>query len=303
MAKLRREDPMLALVRDPLLSRVDRRLAAIIGGSLLVHIGLAIVAWTTDVTEPERTPVAAIPVEFDQVDIMIPDFTPPQQVTNNAPGVAAPVAPNQTPHPIVHRSTIRPQITTGSQIDPTQLGGLFDTDDSHTRQPKLDLGGQVIAARDHDVHIGTDRNPTEDPHLANHDETPLTQDPSMTHVTPSHRDEPEGRVIPGAVKPKTTTTLTPKVVLDLIQSQYMRGLQRCYGRGLASEGSLSGSVSIEFTVDPGGDVSTHAASGVSPGVDACIDGQMGTWRFPSPHDSQGNATHATFAITLALQPS
>src|SRR5207249_5308952 len=70
MAKLRREDPLLALVRDPLLARVDRRLAAILAGSLIVHLGLAIVAWTTDIEEPERAPVAGIPVELDQVDIM-----------------------------------------------------------------------------------------------------------------------------------------------------------------------------------------------------------------------------------------
>lgn len=294
---------MLALVRDPLLSRVDRRLATILGGSLIVHLGLAIVAWTTDLEEPERSPVAGIPVELDQVDIMIPDFTPPQQVTNTRPGIAAPVAPNQTPRPIVHHQTIRPQIATSAQVDPKQLAGLFDTDDTHARQPKLDLGSQVIAARDRDVHIGTDRNPTQDPQLATHDETPLTNDPTLTHVAPSHRDEPEGRIIPGAVKPKTTTTLTAKVVLDLIQSQYMRGLQRCYARVQASEGSLSGSVSIEFTVETTGEVSDHAASGVSPKVDACIDSQMGTWRFPIPHDSKGNATHASFAITLALQPS
>jgi hypothetical protein len=295
---------MLALVQDPLLSRVDRRLAAILGGSIALHIAIAAYAWAADVEEPEPVTASAIPVEYQEIDIMIPDFTKPEIVTNTpGPGAANPVAPNQTPHPIVRRPTVRPQITTGQQIDPSKLDGFF-VDEGPSRRPTLDLAGQIREVRDGNVEIGPNRTPPEDrPRIGTTPELPLTENPELTHVDPTHHDGPPGRVIPGPVEPKKDTTLTAALVLQIIQSQYMRGLQRCYSRGLASEGSLSGKVALQFTVGPTGQVTAHSASGVSDSVESCIDGQMSTWRFPIPRDDKGNAKDAPFAVTLALQPS
>jgi hypothetical protein len=302
MAKVRRKDPMLALVRDPLLSRVDRRLAAILSGSLLVHIGLAVYAWSSDVPEPAPHPMAAIPVEYESIDITLPDFTPPHDVTNTAPGVGTPATPNQTPTPIVHRPTVRPQITTGTQIDPNQLGGFF-FDEGPARRPTLDLGEQIREVREGHVEIETPETHDEPPRLGTSTGLPAPNDPTpVTHVDPRH-DEPHGRVIPGTVKPETSTTLTAALVLEIIQNQYMRGLQRCYSRGMASEGALAGKVALEFTVGANGQVTDHSASGVSDSVESCIDNQMSTWRFPAPHDTKGNATDAPFTVALALQPS
>ena len=293
---------MLALVRDPLLSRVDRRLAAILGGSIALHIAIAAYAWAADIEEPAQ-PVAAsaIPVEYQEIDIMIPDFTKPETVTNTpGPGAAKPVTPNQTPKPIVRR----PQITTGQQIDPNNLGGFFN-DEGPARRPSLDLAEQIREAREGHVEIGTNRTPTDEPpRIGTTPDRPLTTDPTLTHVDPTHHDGPPGRVIPGPVEPRKDTTLTAAVVLQIIQSQYMRGLQRCYSRGLATEGaSLSGKVALAFTVGPTGQVTAHSASGVSDSVQSCIDGQMSTWRFPIPRDDKGNPKDAPFAVTLALQPS
>jgi hypothetical protein len=295
---------MLALVRDPLLSRVDRRLAAILGGSIALHIAIAAYAWSTDVEEPEHVATSAIPVEYQEIDIMIPDFTKPELVTNNqGPGAAKPVAPNQTPNPIVRRPTVRPQITTGQQIDPNKLDGFF-VDEGPARRPSLDLSGQIREVREGHAEIGPDRTPPEDrPRLGTTPDLPLTENPTLTHVDPTHHDGLPGRVIPGPVEPKKDTTLTPAVVLQIIQSQYTRGLQRCYSRGLASEGQLAGKVALQFTVGPTGQVTDHSASGVSDTVEACIDSQMSTWRFPIPRDDKGNAKDAPFAVTLALQPS
>jgi hypothetical protein len=302
MAKLRGNDPMLALVRDPLLSRVDRRLAAILGGSLALHIAIAAYAWSTDIEEPAPVATAAIPVEYQDIDIMIPDFTPPQKVTNG-PGTATPATPNQTPKPIVRRQTIRPQITTGSQIDPNNLGGFF-TDDGPSRRPTLDLAEQIREAREGKVEVGTQHQSDEhSPRIGTQQELPAIDDPSLTRTHRTNDDEPHGRVIPGTVKPETSSTLTPALVLQIIQNQYMRGLQRCYQRGLATEGTLSGKVALEFTVGENGQVTDHSAAGVSDSVEQCIDNQMSTWRFPAPHDAKGNAIDAPFTVTLALQPS
>jgi hypothetical protein len=307
MAKVRRNDPMLALVQDPLLSRVDRRLAAILGASIAVHVGIAAYAWSTDLEEPKRSvPMSAIPVEYEEIDIMIPDFTPPKTVTSTTgPGAATPTSPNQTPTPIVRRPTIRPSIATSNNVDPSKLAGLFTDNDTPSRRPSLDLGPQIIDARDNHVEVGPDRpDPNDRTNLGTRDESPISNSPTLTHADPSHRDEPTGRIIPGTVKPGSTTTLTPALVLKLIQDQYIRGLQRCYQRGLANEGpSLAGKVAIEFTVESSGKVSDASASGMSASVDACIEQQMSTWRFPAPHDAHGAATDASFSITLALQPS
>ncbi|HUS28111.1 MAG TPA: AgmX/PglI C-terminal domain-containing protein, partial [Kofleriaceae bacterium] len=252
---------------------------------------------------PAPLATSAIPVEYQDIDILIPDFTPPQKVTSTAPGTAKPVAPNQTPIPIVRRQTIRPAITTGNDVDPAKLAGLFTNDDAAARRPGMDLGKQIIDARNNHVEVGKDSAPDPSPRLGTQPDLPLT-DPTLTHVDPTHGNEPKGRIIPGTIKEQAKTTLTPSLVLQLIQSQYIRGLQRCYQRGLATEGaSLAGKVSIEFTVEESGKVSDSSASGMSSTVDTCIEGQMSTWRFPAPHDAQGAATEASFSITLALQPS
>src|ERR1043165_4059901 len=176
MAKLRRNDPMLALVRDPLLSRVDRRLAAILGGSLALHIAIAASAWSADIEEPAPVATAAIPVEYQEIDIMIPDFTPPQKVTNTGPGTAKPATPNQTPKPLV-RPTIRPQITTGNQTDPNNLGGFF-VDGGPSRSPTREPADQIREAREGKVEIGSQRQPDEhSPRIGTRQDLPAIDDP------------------------------------------------------------------------------------------------------------------------------
>ena len=83
----------------------------------------------------------------------------------------------------------------------------------------------------------------------------------------------------------------------------MAGLQRCYRLGLATDSKLGGRVAISFTVDERGQVNDADASGVSPQVDSCISKQMTGWRFPIPKDAEGTTTDASFAVSLALQPS
>lgn len=304
--------PRMALppaLRQTLADRIDRRLALIVGGSLVVHIALAVYAWTDDIKRPSfgARPVATT-YEQDVIDILVPEpiTTPPTA----EPGVATPATPSQTSRPIVQPSritTMRPQ-----PIDTQRLASILTGSDGdvgkagmNPRQPGADLGQQIDDARDSHATIGdtTHTSRTNDAAHAIDRDTQITNtDPTLTHVD-THHDEPTGRVIPGEVKPDSSTTLTAATVLDRISTVYMAGLQRCYRLGLATDSKLSGRVQINFTVDERGKVIDPDASGVSSQVDSCISKQMGNWRFPIPKDGDGSATDASFAVSLALQPS
>ena len=306
MARSRRNDPLLAQIHEPLLDRIDRRLAVILGASLAVHVGIAAYAWSADLEQPATLPAPPVATTYqDVVDIVIPDLTPPPTATQHpspAPGIATPTtAP-------AHR-IVRPTMITASNpgvVDPQQLAGMLTGTNDEMPRPHRDLGTQIIDVRDghYTIGDGTHTSRTDDrANLGTRDESPLTDDPTLTHTPDTHRDEPHGRIIPGTVKPDSTTTLTPAIVLERIQSQYMAGLQRCYRLGLAADSQLSGKVAISLTVDERGQVTDPEASGVSSQVDSCIADQMSRWRFPIPKDKDGAATDASFAVSLALQPS
>jgi hypothetical protein len=93
--------------------------------------------------------------------------------------------------------------------------------------------------------------------------------------------------------------LTVDGMLGKIHRTYMQGMQRCYVKGLAQDGSLEGTVSIVFTVNPRGRVS-GTVSGITPKVDSCITNQLTSWRFPTPRDAKDKPTQATFKINLLL---
>lgn len=304
-----------AAIRGSFADRIDRRLALFVGGSLLVHIGIAVWAWTNDV--PNATlgmPPVAQAFHEEIIDITLPD-EPPAHTTSTEPGrpaVAPPVSSHQTSRPIVRPTNVQhptsgddarrlASILAGDTESETGRGGM------HGRQPGVDLGKQMEDARNHTIAIGdgTHTSRTDDREdVGTVDHSIVTDDPTLTRA-PDHHDEPRlpGRVVIGPVKPDDSTSLTPAVVLERINTLYMAGLQRCYKDGLRLDATLSGRVAISFTVDDRGLVSDPNASGVSPGVDTCVQSQMAKWRFPVPKDKDGAATDASFAVSLALQPS
>jgi hypothetical protein len=304
--------PRMALppaLRQTLASRVDRRLALFVGGSLALHIGLAIYAWTDDIARPSYgTPSVATTYQQEVIDVLVPDTVTPAPTE---PGIATPATKAQTPHRIVEPTRITTQ-RPAQPIDTQRLASILTGTDGEVgkagmnpRQPGADLGKQIDEARDSHATIGdtghTSR--TDDAAHAIDRDTQITNtDPRLTHVD-THHDEPTGRIIPGEVKPETKTTLTAGTVLDRITTVYMAGLQRCYRLGLATDSKLSGRVQISFTVDDRGKVIEPDASGVSSQVDGCIGKQMQSWRFPIPKDGDGDATDASFSVSLALQPS
>jgi len=288
-------------MRATLAERVDRRLAVIVGGSLLVHLAIASWAWMQDVEQrPLGTPAIAM---YQEIDVTLPDLTPPPTTAvAPGPGVAAPAAPSrQTPRAIVQRPASGADaqrlatILTGDEAGETGRTGM--------RKPGADLNEQIRDARNVTIGDGTHTSRSDDSaHIDDH-RAPLVESPQRTETVP-HRDEKaHGWVRVGTVKPETQTSLTPALVLEWINTRYMVGLSRCYRLGLTEDSTLAGRVSISFTVDYRGRVIDPSASGVSTGVDACISKQMGAWRFPIPRDKGGDKTDASFAVSLALQPS
>lgn len=303
--------PLPASLRLSFADRIDRRLALVVGGSLVVHLGIAVTAWLEDIAEPSYgTPYIATTYHQDMIDVTVPDTLAPPVSTR---GASTPVAPTaQTPRPIVtpSRITTRP---TQQPVDSTKLASILTGGETpggkggmSPRQPGAELGKQIDAARDGNVKIGdgTQTSRTDDRVHVDANDRQVVDDPSLTRDTPPRRDESTvGRVIPGKVIPDDDTSLTPAAVLDRINTVYMAGLQRCYRLGLATDAELSGRVAIKFTVDDRGKVIDAEAGGMSTQVDGCIEKQMGGWRFAVPKDKAGTATDATFAVSLALQPS
>jgi hypothetical protein len=303
-----------AAIRGTLADRIDRRLATILAGSLALHIGLATWAWMTDV---ETTTLGMSPIaqtyHHDVIDVTFPDVVTPAPPPANEPGIAKPVAPPRVARPIVTPTNItRPiedpdanaqrlaSILTGDQTETHGKGGMG------SRQPGVDLDKQIAEVRDRNYKIGdgTQTSRVDDRSgIGTTPDRPLVNDPTLTQTPARPDEEPRGRIIPGDVIPDTRTTLTAAMVLDRIKTVYMSGLQRCYVLGLRDDGELSGRVKISFTVDERGKVIDPDAAGVSAKVDSCISNQMSTWRFAIPRDKDGDATNASFTVSLALQPS
>lgn len=105
-------------------------------------------------------------------------------------------------------------------------------------------------------------------------------------------------VRPPAPKLASTLSNEPLTVdgmLAKIQSSYMARLRRCYNKGLATDPSLRGKVTLTFTVNRYGRVDGEA-TGIAPKVDACLTSAVGSWRFPTSTARK----EATFRISLQL---
>ncbi|HEV7555871.1 MAG TPA: AgmX/PglI C-terminal domain-containing protein, partial [Kofleriaceae bacterium] len=295
-------------IRGTLADRIDKRLAVIVGTSIVLHVGIAIWAWATDVdVETLGMPPIAQTFHQDVMDVTLPDETklPP----SSEAGAATPVSPTQTAAPIVRPTHIvdRPP---PSGDDALRLAVALTTDETghhgtagtSNRTPGADLQDQINDIHDRHLTIGSDTGFRADPTSRPGTTTgPIVHD---NHVadTPGHHDEvprDRFRLIP---EPPTGTGVTPSVetVVGRINSVYMTGLQRCYQHVLAGGASSSGKVAISFTVNETGRVVEANAHGMGD-IDACIHSQMLSWRFPAPKDAQGESTDAYFGVTLVLR--
>ncbi len=290
----------LAAIRTRLRDRIDPKLATIVAASVLVHLGIAVWAWTGDVdTGQAYTPSVAQRFYQETIDVRIPD-----EPVSAVPGVAQPVSPRQVPAPIVKRVTIatKPQVAP----DPERLAMLMTGEDSaangagemRRRRPGGDLDKQIAELGTHPVTVG--HPGIERPRIGT-DQGPLVDVPTLEQAPPKVDRDP-GRITVIPTKQPLTTTLTPELVIAKIQNLYIRGLQRCYQRGLVGDAMLAGRVSLAFTIDTAGHTSDTEASGLTDPIDSCIQNQVASWRFPVPRNAKtSQPIEMPFALVLALQ--
>ncbi len=306
-----------ASIRGTLLGRVDRRLAAIIGGSLVVHIVIGAWAWATETeTRPLVSFAETMQYRHETIEVTLPDLAEPTTTTDPGPGAATPAAPVETPKPIVERPRTSQRPDPGMSVDEaTRLASILTGSDParngagemHSRQPGSDLGDQIADVGTRKITIGGDRKGFREqpgPRLGT-DVGPGVDDPTNVVVQPIKKDTNDGGRI--TLRPLPTqgpkTTLSVDSVVDRINTVYMPQLQRCYRKGLVGDASLAGKIKLAFTVNERGGLDDIDAVGVSSEVDGCVSAAMEGWKFGIPKDTDGAPTDQGFRLVLALQPS
>jgi hypothetical protein len=98
------------------------------------------------------------------------------------------------------------------------------------------------------------------------------------------------------------TDLEAVTVLHKVRSAYLAGLKRCYKTRLAAAAGIRGRVVLNLTVNEAGRTVNGAARGFDSDLDRCITGLVQSWRFPLPHDRNGDATAASFSVRVLFAP-
>jgi hypothetical protein len=318
----RQPKPMLpASVRGTFADRFDPRLSVIMGASIIVHFAVVIVALFTDIPIDNGIAERAYNLTFKQdtyaVDLtQKPDVAQagsaatPEKKPERAPersrpsdkGDSAKAKPDQAA--MQEEAAKFADLLTGEGANGTSEG------DMSQRRPGAELGAQINEVREGgqevkvgggagrgsrgngDTRVGTGHGPN-------------INGPGGTESAGGGKQAekaPSGRISVAAGPPIDESTLTPDAVLSKIQSAYMSGLKRCYKEYLKKDASARGKITLALTINATGRTVKGAANGFASEVDECIGNLMSSWRFPIPKDKDGEATEASFSITLQLVP-
>ncbi|HEY5936467.1 MAG TPA: AgmX/PglI C-terminal domain-containing protein [Kofleriaceae bacterium] len=93
-------------------------------------------------------------------------------------------------------------------------------------------------------------------------------------------------------------TSPPSSILAVIQAKYLAGIKRCYKDHLKRDPKAQGKIVLTFTIDNTGKTKDAKATGIAPGLDACITKLMASWTFAPSEDPEGEM----IAINLVLVP-
>ncbi len=318
----RQPKPMLpASVRGTLADRFDPRLSVILGASIIIHFAIVIVAWSIDPEKSGGTIESAYDVTFNQPTYEQP---PPQ------PAVATPAdtgdkkpADTKVSKPAVdvtpkgedsgrdqkqnvamqeEQAKAMADLLTGEGSNGTSEG------DMSKRRPGADLSQQIADVKETGKQVavgggsGRGSRGNGDPRVGTGSGPGINSGGIETAGGPKVEHAPTGRITVQEKNAIDETTLTPDAVLSKIQTAYMAGLKRCYKEYLKKDASARGKVMLSLTINETGRTTKGAAHGFAGEVDECISGLMGSWRFPIPHDKDGDATEASFQIGLQLVP-
>lgn len=325
----RQPKPMLpASVRGTLADRFDPRLSVILGASIICHFAIVIIALVTDVEVPGGMAERAYNLTFKpdtyQVDVTQPEIKSPDQ--GSAAGSAAVKTPEKKPDKAPpaktpekandggrsEKDTVAMQEEEAAKFADLLTGegeqGTSEGDMSK-RRPGADLGQQISDVKEGGKQVaigggaGRGSRGDGDPRVGT-GTGPKIDGPTGPESAGGGKQEkvPTGRIAVSDKQSFDESTLTPDIVLSKIQSAYMAGLKRCYKEYLKKDASARGKVTLSLTINETGRTTKGNAKGFAGEVDDCISGLMGSWRFPIPKDKDGEATEASFAITLQLVP-
>lgn len=318
--------PMLPVsVRGTLADRLDPRLSAILGASLLFHFTIVVIAMLTDVENNNSIADRAYNLTFAPeqytVDVEQPKPDKPSDgagSASKAPDKPKPKAsdskPSQKPSDSGRnaKSDVALQEQQAAAMAALLTGegpnGSSEGDMSK-RRPGADLGQQISDVReggkaiavgggsgrgsrgDGDARVGTGKGPN-------------INGPGGTETAGGPKTErgPSGRIQVSDKQSFDESSLTPDIVLSKIQSVYMAQIKRCYTNYLKKDASARGKIQLKLTVNETGRAVKTSASGLASEVDDCIANLMVSWRFPVPKDKDNEPTEASFSIALQLIP-
>lgn len=321
----RQPKPMLpASVRGTFADRFDPRLSVIMATSIIVHFTIAIIALLADLPLDDGIAERAYNLTFKQ-DTYTVDLTPKLDTaqTGSGAGSAEEKQPEKTP--------ARPRApergdNAGNKADQVALQeqeaakfadlltgeGVNGTSegDMSKRRPGAELGAQINEVRDSGQAVkvggGAGRASRGDGQIrVGTGSGPNIQGPGGTESAGGGKTQekaPSGRISVADKQSFDESTLTPDIVLAKIQSAYMAGLKRCYKDYLKKDASARGKVTLQLTINETGRTVKGSANGFAGEIDECISNLMTGWRFPIPKDKDGEATEASFAISLQLVP-
>jgi hypothetical protein len=329
----RQPKPMLpASVRGTFADRFDPRLSVILGASIILHFAIVIVALVQDREVDDTMGNRAYTMAFKQetIEVKQQDIPKPDVGSAAGPGSAAapkpeikdttPKPPKDNPKPGTDADKEgRDKAARDAQLaeDAVKLAdgltaegtnGTTEADMSR-RRPGTELGKQLNEVKNSGQEVkvgggaGRGSRDNGDPRVGTGN-GPKINGPGGTETAGGPKEEkaPTGRISVADKQTFDESSLTPDIVLSKIQSAYMAGLKRCYKEYLKKDASARGKVTLSLTVNETGRTVKGAAKGFASEVDSCIGNQMSSWRFPVPKDKDGEATEASFAITLQLVP-
>ena len=278
----RHHDELLEEIRQPLLDRVDRRLAAILAISIAIHLGVAIVAWLGDppamISFGDQHPRAAV-IDANQILDVAPVI--PAPTSEPGPGVAPPAVPAPAPATAVRRGRTR-LATPPGPIDAQKLVADAFSDDgitgleSRRRQPGRDLEDELARARaiDDRARVGRPGGNGDSVFRVRDGQEPVIDGPTGVVGTRKRAEHaPPPRIIRDP--PPTGVDFDPS---REIRARYLVGLQRCYQRELVHFPGLQGRVDLAFTIAPDGSVTRADARGLDD-VAVCVAGLARRWTF------------------------
>ena len=297
---------------------LDRRLALIVGLSLLAHGGIA--AWALLSDAPAERPLApavghrVFAPDLETVAIidadhfvLPPDLTPGTAAPVATPPVATPPAPHVATRPRARRRLDRVPDPSPRSV----VNGLFGADRGAgpggmaRRAPGADLAHELEAARarggsaaigggglrtrhDGDARIGTSGGAPTGP------QTGEIRAARPRHETAGPRVTVTGRPPPGP------TPGRPGDVSSLFGPRERAALARCWKRSMVL-GATSARVDLALTIGGDGTVSRPVAGGGDADLDRCVQGAAAGWHLTPPRDEElGTRMPGRYRVVLVF---